>query len=160
MSGRVCTAPIAMLWLLALISILSACAGHATRFLVQDERSLPSEGIAQLSTAIAEKMKPLGMVQHPRLETMLKESEASAEYDFVVVDEWVRERGTTGDDVRVYVGKGKRDGTVFVVIQNRSWPRRTSFTDRLAEAIRSGLNESLPGQQITITHGAHGIFLD
>lgn len=160
MNGRVCAGSIAMLSLLTLLPVLSACVGHATRFLIQQERSLSSEKIAQLSTAIAENIKPLGMVQHPRLETIRKESEASAEYDFVVLDEWVRERGTTGDDVRVYVGKEKTDGAVFIAIQNRTWPRRTSFTDRLEEAIRSSLNESLPGQLITIRHGAHGIFLD
>ncbi len=160
MNGRVCPAPIAMFSLLTLFSFLSACVGHATRFLIQQETSLSSEKIAQLSTAIGEKIKPLGMVQHPKLEAVRKDSEASVEYDFVVLDEWVRERGTTGDDVRVYVGKGKSDGAVVVVVQNRSWPRRTSFTDRLEEAIRSGLNDSLPGQLVTIRYGAHGIFLD
>ena len=116
------------------------------------QRGLTAQELDSLRDAIREKLATMGMIEHPRLEWKKKKvNEESPESEYKVLDSYVvgPDADTTGS-VEVSVLQGKKDGTVIVLIQDRSWFMATSFTKALQAGLEDALATQFPGS--TVTH--------
>ena len=91
------------------------------------------------------------MIEHPRLEWKKKVNEESPESEYKVFDSYiVGPDADTNGSVEVWVLQGKKDGTIIVLIQVRSWFMATRFTKALQAGLEDVLATQFPGS--TVTH--------
>ena len=115
------------------------------------QRGLTAQELDSLRDAIREKLATMGMIEHPRLEWRKKVNEESPESEYKVFDSYiVGPDADTNGSVEVWVLQGKKDGTIIVLIQVRSWFMATRFTKALQAGLEDVLATQFPGS--TVTH--------
>jgi hypothetical protein len=141
--------------------LLLGCFGHTTYIKLHGSNdrtlSLTDAEIEIAATAIDLRLEPLGVVTHPKIDHVRTIHRESKEVPFLVLHEWVNGPDSgTADDVEVFVQRDKSSGATAIVIRNRTWPRRTQFTDALEASVRAALAEAVPARELAIEHRVEG----
>jgi hypothetical protein len=144
----------------AVMVFAAGCLGYTTYAKIdpseEGRRRLDRAELARITSALDRVLRPLGMVPHPEMEHVRKVHREMEESPFLVLEEWINAGSGTADDVEVFIKEDKHDGSVAVVIRNRTWPRATTFTDALETEVRAALADAIPDREIVIDRRVEG----